>query len=98
MVSDQGGLQAAKSLLHSECSSDGLTALWELARLDITMEAVVIQQPWSQHCGWGIRWIGRGWLWNVSGLRAVELELRDGRRFRVGSNRPERLAEALRQG
>jgi hypothetical protein len=48
MVSDQGGLQAAKSLLHSEGSSEGLTALWELARLDITMEAVAIQQPWSQ--------------------------------------------------
>jgi uncharacterized protein with NAD-binding domain and iron-sulfur cluster len=48
MVSDQGGLQAAKALLHAEGYSEGLTALWELGRLDISMEAVVIQQPWSQ--------------------------------------------------
>lgn len=37
----------------------------------------VVRNPW--YCGWGIRWIGRGWLWNVSGLQAVELELHDGR-------------------
>jgi len=48
MVSEQGGLQAAKSLLHAEDYSEGLIALWELGRLDITMEAVVINQPWSQ--------------------------------------------------
>jgi len=41
-------LQAAKSLLHAEGYSEGLTALWELGRLDITMEAVVIQQPWCE--------------------------------------------------
>ena len=55
----------------------------------------VVRNPW--YCGWGIRWIGRGWLWNVSGLRAVELELRNGRRFRVGSDEPEPLAQALRE-
>jgi uncharacterized protein with NAD-binding domain and iron-sulfur cluster len=48
MVSEQGGLAAAKSLLHAEGYSEGLTALYELGRLDITMEAVVIQPPWSQ--------------------------------------------------
>jgi hypothetical protein len=55
----------------------------------------IVRNPW--YCGWGIRWIGRGWLWNVSGLRALELELRDGRRFRVGTDEPETLAEVLRQ-
>jgi hypothetical protein len=58
-------------------------------------EVRVVRNPW--HCGWGIHWIGRGWLWNVSGLRAVELELRDGRRFRIGSDEPEPLAQALGQ-
>jgi hypothetical protein len=47
------------------------------------------------YVGWGIRYIGNGWLWNVSGLQAVELELRDGRRFRVGSDEPESLASAI---
>ena len=45
--------------------------------------------------GWGIRLTPNGWLWNVSGLEAVELELSDGRRFRIGTDEPERLAEAI---
>jgi len=48
MVSEQGGLQAARSLLHAEGYSEGLTALWERGRLDITMEALILQEPWSQ--------------------------------------------------
>lgn len=28
--------------------------------------------------GWGIRWMGNGWLYNVSGLDAVEIETTDG--------------------
>ena len=48
MVTDQGGLQAAKNLLHASGFSDGFTALWEHGRLDISMEALVLQDPWSQ--------------------------------------------------
>ena len=55
----------------------------------------VVRNPW--YCGWGIRWIGRGWLWNVSGLQAVELELRGGRRFRIGTDQPQLLTRALRE-
>jgi hypothetical protein len=55
----------------------------------------VVTTPW--YYGWGIRWTPRGWLWNVSGLRGVELELDNGRRFRIGSDEPERLANALRR-
>lgn len=45
--------------------------------------------------GWGIRWIPNGWLWNVSGLDGVELALVNGRRFRIGTDEPERLAAAI---
>ncbi|HZM00446.1 MAG TPA: hypothetical protein VFD43_09360 [Planctomycetota bacterium] len=48
--------------------------------------------------GWGIRWTGEGWLWNVAGYDAVELEFSDGRRFRVGTDEPAALAAALEQG
>jgi hypothetical protein len=48
MVSEEGGLKAAKTLLHADGYSEGLKALWEKGRLDITMEAIVIQEPWSQ--------------------------------------------------
>jgi hypothetical protein len=45
--------------------------------------------------GWGIRLTPGGWLWNVSGLDAVELSLRDGGRFRIGTDEPERLCDAI---
>jgi hypothetical protein len=46
--------------------------------------------------GWGIRLTPHGWLWNVSGLDAVELDLTGERRFRIGTDRPEELAAAVR--
>jgi hypothetical protein len=48
MVSGHGGLFAAKRLLSTEVHSDGLTRLWEERRLDISMEATVLQEPWCQ--------------------------------------------------
>lgn len=45
--------------------------------------------------GWGIRWTPHGRMWNVSGTRGVELQYHSGRRFRVGSDEPERLAAAI---
>ncbi|MCX8091736.1 MAG: hypothetical protein N3I86_12535 [Verrucomicrobiae bacterium] len=45
--------------------------------------------------GWGIRAIPGGWLYNVSGLDAVELVLRNGRIFRIGTDEPQRLWEFI---
>jgi hypothetical protein len=47
MVEEHGGLQAAKQLIASKRLSEGLIKLWEMRRLDISMEALVIQEPWS---------------------------------------------------
>lgn len=47
MVTEHGGLRAAKSLLHAGGYSEGLTALWEKQRLDLSMEALVLTSPWS---------------------------------------------------
>ena len=41
--------------------------------------------------GWGLRWYGRGWLYNVSGLDALEIALRNGKFIRVGTNQPDEL-------
>jgi len=38
--------------------------------------------------GLGIRWIGTGWMFNVSGLNAVELSLKNGKVFRIGTDDP----------
>ncbi len=46
--------------------------------------------------GWGIRYYGEGWLYNVSGLGAVELTLVDGKRLRIGSDEPEKLLDFLK--
>jgi hypothetical protein len=45
--------------------------------------------------GWGIRLTPHGWLYNVSGLDAVELTLASGRRLRIGTDDPEGLLGAL---
>lgn len=47
--------------------------------------------------GWGIRLTPHGWMYNVSGLDAVEVEFRDGKRFRIGTDEPERLASAIEE-
>ena len=58
-------------------------------------EVQVVRTPW--YYGWGIRLTPTGWLWNVSGLDGVEVQFDDGTRFRLGSDEPNQLAEALRR-
>jgi len=36
-----------------------------------------------------------GWMWNISGLDAVEIEYRDGKCFRIGTGDPQELLAAL---
>jgi hypothetical protein len=48
--------------------------------------------------GWGIRALPDGRLYNVSGLKAVSINLRDGRRIVLGSDEPDRLAAAIEAG
>jgi len=45
--------------------------------------------------GWGIRLTPNGWLYNVSGLDAVQLQLRSGRKLRIGTDDPKGLVEAI---
>ena len=45
--------------------------------------------------GWGIRKIPGGWMYNVWGLDAVELELANGKKFRLGTDEPQELTAAL---
>ena len=54
-----------------------------------------VKNPWWW--GFGIRRIPGGWMWNVSGLSAVELKLKNGRAFRIGTDEPENLAAAIRE-
>jgi hypothetical protein len=57
--------------------------------------ARVVRNPW--YYGWGIRLTPGGWMFNVSGFDAVELELTGARRFRIGTDEPRELVTAIRQ-
>lgn len=48
--------------------------------------------------GWGIHLTSRGWLYNVSGFDAVWIQLRSGRQFLVGTDRPSQLVDAIEAG
>lgn len=43
MLNDGGGLLTAKKLINAQKPSAGYTSLWERQRLDLTVEAVVVE-------------------------------------------------------
>lgn len=43
MLSERGGLRTARSLLNAAKPSDGFAALWERKRLDLSVEAVILE-------------------------------------------------------
>ena len=46
--------------------------------------------------GWGIHLTRKGWLYNVSGFEAVEIKLKTGKTFLLGTNEPEVLEKAIK--
>ncbi len=55
----------------------------------------VVRNRW--YMGWGVRQLQRGWLYNVSGLDAVEVEMTSGEIHRIGTDEPGALAAAIRE-
>lgn len=66
-----------------------------IALADIASAEAVTYSPLADYGGWGIHGWGRNVAFNARGSRGVQLTLQDGRRILVGSQRPEKLAEAL---
>jgi hypothetical protein len=64
-----------------------------ILRQHISMVTQVRNRWWW---GFGIRWTPHGWMWNMSGLDAVELTYHNGKKFRIGTDEPEILLEALK--
>jgi hypothetical protein len=54
-------------------------------------------RPILEYGGWGIRYspFGRGWAYNIRGKEGVQLELANGQRILIGSQRAEELARAI---
>lgn len=55
----------------------------------------VVKNPW--YYGWGIHLTPHGWLYNVSGSYAVEIKMKTGKKYRIGTDVPSDLVTAIRQ-
>jgi hypothetical protein len=53
----------------------------------------VVKNPW--YYGWGIHLTPSGWLYNVSGFWAVELQMKNGKKYRIGTDDPEGLVQVI---
>jgi len=62
---------------------------------DIRRCEVRTYSPIREFGGWGIRYGRKAKAYNVSGNRGVQLELSNGKRLLIGSQRPEELARAI---
>jgi hypothetical protein len=87
-----------------------LTVIIKQETLEIKFGPGIIHKTFSlkeiSHCrtvrnhwfyGWGIRLTPHGWLFNVSGLDAVEIQLRTGKKYRIGTDDPAGLAKAVQE-
>lgn len=45
--------------------------------------------------GWGIRYYFSGWLYNIAGFDSVEIIFKNGKKARIGTDEPEKLAAAI---
>ena len=53
----------------------------------------IVRNRW--YYGWGIRKIPGGWLYNMSGLDAIEFLMKDGKMYRIGTVKSQDLYKHL---
>jgi len=70
-----------------------------LIRKRILLSKVKSVQPVRNkwYYGWGVRYIPGGMMYNVGGLDAVELVFDNGGKFRIGTDEPQHLSDAINQ-
>lgn len=49
MLDQHGGFETVNRVLASGKPSEGFTKLWELGRLDLTCEAIIVESKWRRH-------------------------------------------------
>ncbi len=55
----------------------------------------IVKNNWMY--GWGIRFIPGGWLYNVSGFKAIELRFHSSDKIiRIGTDKPEEIEKEIR--
>jgi hypothetical protein len=90
--------------LETEVRYDGLyVRFYPLTSKTINFTEIVYCEartyhPIKEYGGWGIRYgWKRGKAYNVSGNRGVQLEFQNGKKLLIGSQRPEELAQAIKE-
>ena len=68
-----------------------------LIRKDFLIKEIVgyrvVKNPWTY--GWGIRFTPSGWLYSVSGFSVIELQMKNGKKYRIGTDDPNGFSKAL---
>jgi hypothetical protein len=72
----------------------GLGLIYQEFNLEEVTEVKIVKNPWFY--GWGIRRVPEAWMFNVSGLDAVQMEFYSGKKFRIGTDEPRRLEAVIR--
>jgi hypothetical protein len=63
---------------------------------NIPLERIMYCQPFKGVIfGWGIHFGPGGWLYNVSGMKAVTVVLKSGRKLHIGTDEPQQFVEAV---
>ena len=89
--------------LETEVRPDGLYVRYfpfhlqfkRFAWADIRESGARRYDPLREYGGWGIRWGRGGRAYNVSGDRGLQLVLKDGKRWLIGSQEADELAAAV---
>ena len=69
--------------------------IWREIPIEQITAVRVVENRW--YWGWGIRRTPHGWMFNIGGLEAVEVEMNSGKKFRFGSEEPQQLAQAIKR-
>lgn len=95
-----GSIYAFMGELRTRVTEEGLELSWGYLGVikktipfsDVESAEAVTYSPLGEFGGWGIRFGGnKKTAWTVKGNRALVLERKDGTRFYLGSERPERI-------
>lgn len=101
------GIYGLMGQLRTRVTEGGIDLRWgflEVIRKFIPFREIdeaipITYSPLREFGGWGIRAGGKKKrAWTVRGRRALMLNLRDGTRFYLGSDKPERLVPWVQQG
>ncbi len=63
-------------------------------KLDGIKSCKIARNPW--YYGFGIRYTPYGWMYNISGLSAVQLDFKNGKSFRIGTDDAVNLCKAIK--